>query len=93
MSDFWKITKQDDLILYLEDPLGFWSATVKWDGCIDLTRLFNLPLPITNDPDQLVDMLHLCDINEAIERLQALKELAKAHFAQTGEDYQYWEEA
>lgn len=87
----WKMESQTEYTLDLVDPEGWYRVSIKWDGCIDLTRLFNRPLPITGDHPQLVETLHICDIEDFIERLEEIIHAAKIHFSLTGKDYEYWE--
>lgn len=76
----WKLVEKD------EDPEGpyfayftdsgkkeeyWWYASVKWDGCIELIHRHNDP---TGDDK---DQMHICDIDDMIATLQALKAEAK----------------
>ena len=83
---FWTVNKDKtrDHWLELEDPCGWYKASVKWDGCIHFNRLHNVPLPITEDHPQLVDYIHYCNLDEEIERLKALRDEAVTFF---GEDW------
>ncbi len=78
----WKEAKEggDHTRLELEDVDGWYKATVKWDGCVDFSRIHNVPLPITGEHPQIVDNIHYCDIDEEIERLQELRARAKDYF-------------
>ena len=82
MDDRWKLAEKD------EDAEGpywatftdsgkkddfWWSALVKWDGCIELTRRFN-----SSDKDEMSDRIHLCDLDNVIEKLKDLRDAAKA---------------
>jgi hypothetical protein len=74
--------------LKLIDPKGWWRVTMKWDGCFELDQFFNYPLtdPVYSDPeseDNEWDRMHICDIDEMIDRLKALKEIAEKHFILT----------
>ncbi len=89
----WKIVEGDDYCFEVVDPSGWYKAFVKWDGCFEFYRAFNIPFPETNKHPQLIDQIHICDINELIEQLQALKIVAKQYFAGTGKDYEYWEDS
>lgn len=64
---------------------GCRRAIIKWDGCIHYYRIFNMPLEQDGtqlrtlqeaEADDDVGYIHLCDIDEEIARLQALRELA-----------------
>ena len=85
----WKVNSETPDHLELVDPEGWWMAVAKWDGCIDLHRVFNIPLPLRDDEAQLSDYIHLCDIDETIARLQELKKLATAHFQATSAE-EFW---
>ena len=54
--------------LDLISPDDTYSASVKWDGCLELYG------------DGPQDHLHICDVPDLIARLQALQALAEAHF-------------
>ena len=63
------------------DPEGWWRATVKWDGCIDLWRYFNVPMDVQNRrEDDEPSYLHICDLDDTIRRLLALRRLARRAF-------------
>jgi len=72
--------------LDFRDKEGWWSGFIKWDGCMELYKYANNPL----EPGQLQrtdatrdacdDGMHICDIDDMIERLQSLKRLAIEHF-------------
>lgn len=76
--------------LEVRDPDGWWEAVVKWDGCIHLHHAGNVPFDkehgdsqsseAERDKSACDDYIHLCDIDDAIARLQALKQMALAHF-------------
>jgi len=75
-------TKTREDRLEIADPEGWWSAIVKWDGCIDLRRYINRSL---HEPDRKpddVDDLHICELDELIRRLEALRERARQHFGE-----------
>lgn len=50
---------------------GEWTADVRFDGCVNLRRLY---------PGGDHDYLHICDLEEFISQLQELLEMEKAHF-------------
>jgi hypothetical protein len=62
----------------VRDVDGQWRALVRDSGCVDLRRTFQ---PEGNSIDY-TDSLHICDIDDLIERLQALKILAAQHFGE-----------
>ena len=84
-----------DVVLCLDDAENrdqsrgqaniWWRARVKWDGCVDLYDYANIPYDL--DPSRTDSAIagadcyiHICDVDRLIERLQALKALALAHF-------------
>jgi hypothetical protein len=64
------------------DGEGWWEAGVRRDGCIHLTRYYNLPWggDTNEEKDSNSDYLHICYLDETIKRLQALKEAACAAY-------------
>ena len=72
--------------LEIRDPKGWFSATVKDVRCVDLHRYHNVPCTERTDEDhpQIIDYIHICDIDDLIERLQELKIRAKMHY---GDDW------
>lgn len=76
-SSPWKITDDGEYVIYAEDPEGWYSARCKWDGCVDFSRYFNLPMhePSRNEDDE--DSLHICELDDFITELTALRDLLK----------------
>jgi hypothetical protein len=72
--------KTSEYWLELVDPEGWWHAIVKWDGCIHLDRYFNFPLGHADAGGENSDYLHICELDDVILRLQALRDVARAHF-------------
>lgn len=66
-------------VLHLADPEKWWACTVKFDGCVDLTKYFNRPASEQTEEEDC-DCMHICDIDEHIEMLKALKKKAIEHF-------------
>lgn len=65
----WQIDESSqDHWLTLRDPKGVWKADVKWDGCVDLLHQG--------------DYFHICELDDFIERLQALRKIAVDYFEQ-----------
>lgn len=83
-SKHWEKAESEPHYLVLEDPEGWWKASIKWDGCINLNRVHNVPLPVTDEHPQLVDYIHICELDDMIERLEELRDKAREHF---GEDW------
>lgn len=65
--------------LSLVDPEGWWKAGVKFDGCVHFTRHFNVPFTLGGED---TDYIHICDVDEMIAMLQALKAEAARHFGE-----------
>ena len=65
---------------------------MKWDGCVDYRWYHNgATVYDKNTRSDDVDYIHICDINDMIERLQEIKKIAKENFREF--DYaEYWED-
>jgi hypothetical protein len=71
----------------LEDAqYGFVEASLNWDGSIDYKKGFNGFKPSEDPSGENSDSIYIHDIDDLIEKLQALKELGKKHF-----DNEHWE--
>jgi hypothetical protein len=89
----WEIdeAKSADHWLELNDPKGWRSAIAKWDGCVHYYRYFNTPRGMdTKNDEEEGDYLHICNIDEEIARLQALKRIAANYFVERGKD-EFWQ--
>jgi hypothetical protein len=77
MTPAWEIVAEKSAPHWLElrDPDGWYEASVKWDGCVHFLRHFNEP-----DGKGDTDYLHICDLDEEIARLTALRDMSRAHF-------------
>lgn len=79
MPEYWEVVpggSDPSTLLSAKDPQGWRSAKVKRDGCIDYYRYFELPMGVdARNDEQESDYLHICDLDEEIARLQALREL------------------
>lgn len=77
----WELTPDQpySFVLTFASGDGFRMARVKSDGCIDYYRYHNEPYD-GSSPTQLEDYLHICNIDEEIARLQALKAAAEQAF-------------
>ena len=51
------------------------EARVKWDGCVDLNRIYNSG---SKSEDRVC--IHICDLGDFIEELQQLQILALNYF-------------
>lgn len=60
---------------------GWFSAAVRFDGCIDYRQYANTPYRKDEARDEPCDdYVHVCDLDVFIERLQAIKAEAVKHF-------------
>lgn len=86
-AQFWELNEaksSEYFAEFLDAQMGdpgsrWWSAGVKADGCVNLYRYHNEPMGQTK-PDN-IDYMHLCDLDETIARLTALRDAAKDYFA------------
>ena len=62
------------------DPEGWYKAHVKRDGCVEFTRFFNVPAALDDFAPDTYDHIHICDLDDFIERLQALRAAAIEHY-------------
>jgi hypothetical protein len=78
LEPFWETVaeKTTDWWLEVHNPVHMYRASVKSTGCIH----FYQDYPADDDGEYL----HICDIDDLIERLQELKVRAELHF---GEDW------
>jgi hypothetical protein len=73
--------------LCLVDKSGWWDVFVKFDGCVHIRAYSNaarddqhkLPSPLREDS---TDYMHICDLDEFIAGLQALRAAAVQHFGE-----------
>lgn len=89
MPKIWEVVSgnTEDHWLELKDPEGWYYATVKWDGCIHFNRYFNMPKEMQEkelEENRMDDYIHICSVDDMIQRLQALRAEARKHF---GEDW------
>jgi hypothetical protein len=68
-----------------DEEYGYDEVTLKWDGCIDLRMGMNGYKPSEDTTGENHQYIHICDIDEMIAKLQALKEYGKKHF-----NNEYW---
>ena len=66
--------------LELVDPGGWYHAVVKRDGCVHFRRYFNDPRDSADRNPDDEDYFHICDLDEEIARLQALRAKAIEFF-------------
>ena len=72
-------SRSDDSSLYLSDPEGWYKADVSLYGCVDLAKCSNEP---GFENEDMISYFHICDIDDMIERLQAIKVKAIEHFGE-----------
>jgi uridine kinase len=68
------------------------SVSIKWDGCVHLHKYWNgytVDDPHSEEKANNSDYIHICDIDEMIEKLQELKEVAKVKFSKQNYE-EYW---
>lgn len=82
MRAHWDITTMEDDKLVLTDPDGWWRASIRPDGCMELDRYFNKPLTtiLAENEEADWDRMHVCDVDDLIERLTQLRGLMITHF-------------
>jgi len=80
---YWQRDEKKDYCL-LADPEKFMRAYVRADGCLNLLFYNDEWL---FDHDRHSYDWHICEIDEAIERLQAIKEMAVKYFAEKGKQW------
>ena len=56
-------------VTYFEAENGWLRASVKWDGCVNLTRVYNAPPGWDGSKEEHT---HICDLEELIKQLQDL---------------------
>jgi len=86
-EDYWiDLIYQED---WEEGDNHYWHATVKSDGCIHLDHAGNEPFNkfqnagSANRPENSADdYIHICNIDEVIDKLTKLKEAAIKHFGE-----------
>ena len=73
----WKITDETEYVIKVEDPEGWRNADCRWDGCVHYFRHFNLPMHDSARDEDDTNYLHICELDEEIERLTSLRDLLK----------------
>lgn len=62
---------------------GTWEASPKWDGCVNLYRRYEPAGANNHEPDYI----HICNLPEFAEFINALLEFSKEHFDPYCEKY------
>lgn len=68
-----------------DEEYGTDEVTLKWDGCINYFIGLNGVKPSDDTTGDNSYYIQICDIDEMIEKLEALKEYGKEHFKN-----EYW---
>lgn len=81
-NKYQKVTEKEEngFHITVQEPNGWYRAWIKNDGCIEFDRFFNDPYPQPEEGIGMSDRIHICDIDDFIERLKALKEIVEANF-------------
>lgn len=68
------------------------SAYFKWNGCVNYTK-YNNGFTVDDEPSaersKNSQYIHICELDEMIERLQEIKKIAKLHFSKEDFDTFY----
>lgn len=85
----WEITDQSEYHFKaawkIDGQWTWYTASVKSDGCLEFARYFNEPEEWQRgkaEGERYYDQIHFCDLDEEIARLTALRDLARATFAE-----------
>lgn len=76
---------EDMVSVVLRDESNTTEVSFKWDGCIDLRRYFNgctADDKWSKEVEANSDYIHICDINDAIEKLEEIREFMKEYKAE-----------
>lgn len=88
--EMWQEVQVTEQQLTLRDPQGWFQALAHDDGCVDLYRYFETPQGQNPQNDEECCYLHVCDLDEMIERLEALRTRAIEHFNRHAMS-EYWQ--
>lgn len=78
MEELWKTPlPPGKKLIALVDPKGEWTATVTSEGTVNLRRRYKESGSRTCE-----DFLRLGDLDDAIARLHAVRDFARAHFGE-----------
>ncbi len=72
-------------VIIEDEDTGYDEVTLKWDGCVDFRTGLNGLKPSEDKTGENSQYIHICDIDEMIEKLNAIKKYGNKHF-----DNQYW---
>lgn len=96
MNKYWKLDKAGSHEHWMEivdvqcGESVWWTAAVRFDGCIHLNCYGNIPYVKgeKRDSEACDDYIHICDLDQYIERLQEMREIAREYL---GPRYKEWE--
>lgn len=74
-----KIIDETDYNITLLDEDGWLLAIVKFDGCVDLYKYYNVPY---DEGGKDCNYIHICDIDEFIEELKEINKTALKKFGE-----------
>lgn len=69
----------DVIYNHYKDGSHWVHVGINFDGGVHLRKAYNTPFPQDKE-DEMEDYIHICDIDEMIEQLLKLKEIALKHF-------------
>jgi len=75
-----KVYEGSNNVVIEDEEYGFTEVTLKWDGCIDYRIGWNGIKPCEDETGYNTNYIHICDIDEMIEKLQAIKDYGRNHF-------------
>ena len=77
----WQIEQDStEYHLNVRDSDCWFMAVAKRDGCVDFYRYFNQPFDLAPRDNEDYDQIHICDLDDMIERLTKLRDTAKNYF-------------
>jgi len=71
----WNIVTDHEVCVSFEDKEGWWKASLRFDGCINIWKYSNVPFTERDDGEgsQLIDYIHICSITDFISMLEFFK--------------------
>ena len=69
-----------------EDGSVWWQFYVKWDGCIEIYRAFNIPFDMQEGYDENnACNMHICDLSDFIKLLEEVRDVARDELGEHAE--------
>ena len=65
------------------DIEGHWEANVREDGCVNLRKFWRKGEPLDHISAAGKDYIHICKLEEAIARLEAIRATARLKWGET----------